>query len=277
MKLHTVGLSALVVVGLTAWQAAQLSAQPSTALPVVAQLTLHGNTPTLAWSPDSKKIVTNEAWDYMVTPKTPTSVKVLEVESVKVTQLSKVQGYHPFFIDDDTVVWGHSQYEEPGEPGLFKSKVSAPSVERITALKGVNHTLPAKNGQILLFSGWPDNNDWIFVNPQTYAITPHPIPVAKGEWIKSWDYPKELVKDICIQKVGDVSVKTDLNAISVTLAGKEIKLAGKPYRYEYDGADAHHKGPVKACLSPDGRHVAYFADGPRGDQSEYTLKVVKLR
>lgn len=252
-----------------------MSEDPARSGPAV-QLVLHGNTPTLSWSPDSTRVVVNASYTYfgfdasIEQHKDQLGVWVVDARSGLSTRVGTDQGYHPLWLDDRNVAWGHSVYEA-GAAGLYRSPADRSEVTRVGTMEGVNHTLLAKEGGVLYCSGFPEDAGWTRVDLQSGQ----PAKVD-GVTDGSWTPPRAHFVDQCLQRVGPVSLSRGFERgkqrIFVVRDGKRTILTGEPYQYGVGDPwlpDAH-KGAVRACLSPDGHRVAWFVGGSDGG---YALRI----
>jgi len=239
------------------------------ALGTPVRITLHGSTPTMAWSPDSKRLAVNSAFEYygfrrqLLKYRKHLGVYVVDLARRKTIRVTPNQGYHPLWLSKTRLAWGHSPYEA-GKPGLFLASVTkrAGRVKRLGTYKGVYTTLLAKNGNILFYSGFPEYKRWVYANPRTGAVR------ATGQGGTSfgagWSPPKALWKSQCLQKVGKTvaSVNATTTRYLLKTANKSLLLPGKPYRYRSAGAMGCRTtgtcGGVLPCVAPNGKRVAYF-------------------
>ena len=235
----------------------------------MVDITLHGTTPTMSWSPNSDRLVINSAFHYYgddhLINNSNQGIYVIDVKTNKKTQIHNKQGYHPFWQDDQTLVWGHSPYED-GTAGLFKANEKGDwKVEKLGIFEGVYHTLPGKNKDIIFWSGWPEYNEWVSYNPTKESITPLNL-----EGTSSWDTPSDHILNQCLQQVGTIRVRITENNLELTVNGKKLEL-GKtdPFIYSYN-----YSGPVKACLAPNGNYLAYIEKATEGD---FKLSLVRIK
>ena len=136
------------------------------------RLTLHGSTPTMAWSPNSKRLVANAAYEYygfrreVSRNKSGLGVYVVTLKTGRSKRIHTDQGYHPLWINNNTVAWGHSPYED-GTPGLYVADLRRNKVKRLGKYKGVYHTLFSSKRRILFYSGWPEYKRWVLADVRT--------------------------------------------------------------------------------------------------------------
>lgn len=263
---------------------------------------LHGSTPTMAWSPDGKRLAFNAAFEYFgfrnerAQHGGKLGVFVLEVARGKIRRLTTNQGYHPLWLSSTRVAWGHSPYEH-GKPGLYVARLQRrgkPRIKRIGKFKGVYHTLPGKKGRVVFYSGWPEYKRWVWVKPpssKTHKLKvkvakkkpPRRPPSKKGYYRRprralSWKIPKA-VKDQCLQKAGGASVAVDASGnIQLTTPSQTVQIPQKAYIFHNYGRSrcsvSGHCGPVRPCLSPKGKHLAYFSY--KQNRSTYNLHVIEV-
>lgn len=251
---------------------------------------LHGSTPSMAWSPDGKHLAFNAAFEYYgFSGQTRTysgklGIFALDVKKGKVRRITSMQGYHPLWLTNKVLAWGHSPYEKNGKAGLFMAKLKrkgTPKVKKVGSLKGVYHTLPAKKKGVLLYSGFPEYKRWIRFHVRTKKITKVKTSGKRKGWGSSWSPPPGKYKNQCLQKVGNIRVKVDSSdgRIYLTTSSATIQLPHTSYSFHNYGSKRScsvtgHCGPMKACLSPKGKYVAYFAS--KQGKANYTLYVAPV-
>lgn len=234
-------------------------------------LRLHGSTPTLAWSPDSKRVAVASGYEYygfsgQVRRHSQTlGIYVVDPKRRKGRRISTDQGYHPLWLDKHTVAWGHSPYER-GTPGLYVARLGGRTakVRRVGTFKGVYHTrLARRRGHVLLYSGWPEYNRWVEVNVRNGRMSPSP---AAGGSRDSWTAPPKAYVSQCRQRVGKIRTGvTPTGRFLLETATQNVAVPGIPFRfYNYNGTGTRRScsaggrcGPVMPCLSPDGKWLAY--------------------
>ena len=258
-----------------------------------ANLTLHGSTPAMSWNPTSQQLVINSAFDYCCgyeeqqnTFKEDLGVYTLDLKG-KARQVHSEQGYHPFWHNNQTLGWGNSPYEE-GKEGLFLLDISQKKniPKQVGISRGVYHTLPAINGKILFYSGFPERQGWTFADPETGAITSSDF---KGD---SWQIPKKLISDQCPQTVGNRKIRINDDFYYELTVGKKSTIVTKtpfmvgthtcpgietenPNENEWDEGETEGDCyPVRACLSPDGNHLAFLEQG--ASRWEYIVKIIAV-
>ena len=275
----------LAVIGYQIYQADVIGAKNKRNLKVVAELSLHGSTPTMSWSPDSSRVVSNSSFEYygfdelIEKRREDLGIYVLDVATGKSQKIYKEQGYHPFWVSPDRIGWGHSGYED-GTDGLFFSELEKPKVEKIknkNIKHGVFHTVMGKDGKILFWK----NSGWHSFEPKTKKVEWLETKREESKsWGASWDLPEELVQNQCLQKVDDVEVYIKNGYYSLKTSKGEVTVTRddpfKFFNYGYNTCevDPSHCGYVKACLSPDKNFLSYFirAEGRTG----YTLKIIDI-
>lgn len=226
-----------------------------------ARLRLHGSTPCLAWSPDSRRVVANAAFEYYGHDDEiqglggKLGIWVLDALSGQATHVFSGQGYHPFWFSAGAVGWGHSEYED-GPPGIFTAPVAPRSKpRRIGELKGVHRTLLGKDGRVLAYVGFPEYMRWVLVDPVSGL---HQLQHALAD-VGSWDDPAGHYQDQCLQQTpGAKLVADDRMGFRLQVGAKGYALGADPIMtVSGDGGS----GPVRACLAPDGSKVAFLAGG----------------
>ena len=229
-----------------------------------ARLRLHGSTPSLAWSPDSRRVVVNAAYSYyghdeaIARHRDSLGIWVLGTGGERMHVFGG-QGYHPFWLGKDNVGWGHSRYED-GEPGLYTApaRPQAP-VRRIGRLEGIHRTLLARDGRVLAYVGFPEYERWSLIDPDTGAVEP----IGELREVSSWKTPDKYARSQCRQQVGGARL------IGVAEHGFVLQRAGQRWGlspqglFQFSGRSGQ-SGPVRACLSPDGRWVALLSGPPQG-------------
>lgn len=244
---------------------------------------LHGSTPTLAWSPDGKKLLMNAAYEYYGFDKEEerdldvVGLYVVDVESGERRRVWSKQAYHPLWLSNDQIAWGVSEYEDHEDAGLFIATLDGEdTVARKvkTPDENVLNTQPAKGGGVLFFAdNWTDQAAWYRYDPREDRVTE----VAKGEreYGASWYPPSQYVDDQCMQSVEDVDVRVNDGVTVRSEAhpeGKELSST-PPFKFEPMAGSCDTLegkcGPVLPCVAPTGRHVALI----KGEQESGKLTV----
>jgi len=234
---------------------------PVAVLEPTARLRLNGSTPCLAWSPDSRRVVTNAAFEYyghegeIRRLRGQLGIWVLDALSGRATHVFAGQGYHPFWLSAGSVGWGHSEYEE-GPPGIYTAPV-APKAQprRIGALKGIHRTLLGQDGRVLVYVGFPEYKRWGLVDAVSGSFEALP---ALAE-VSSWDDPAGQYQDQCLQQTpGAQLVPDDRFGFSLQVGTRRFSLGADPI---LTSSSESASGPIRACLSPDGSRVAFLAGG----------------
>ncbi|MBW2701636.1 MAG: hypothetical protein JRF33_12540 [Deltaproteobacteria bacterium] len=243
--------------------------------PSVSML-LHGSTPSMAWSPDGRRVLANASYEYygydaeIRSHAEKLGIWILDAYMGQSTRVFDGQGYHPFWLGNQSVGWGHSKYED-GPPGLFvaAARGMAP-VRRIGTLAGVHRTAAGRNGKILVYVGWPEYKRWGYVDPDSGAFAPLPA----LEKVSSWKTPKNLIEDQCLQTQGDIKLTRDGKfGVLLEVGGRRFRLATEPlFRFSGDYGSGAAKA-VSACLSPSGEHVAYLVNAGRA-KSELRIAAI---
>lgn len=259
---------------------------------------LHGSTPSMAWSPDGKHLAFNAAFEYFgfrneyQQHKAKLGVFIADVKKGKINRISTQQGFHPLWLSKNKLAWGNSPYEKEPE-GLYTAelkKAGKTRIKRVGRYKGVYHTLAGKKGGIAMFSGFPEYKRWVKVNPKTGTMKQIKFstkrrqkkgksqnPDSKNSWIR----PAGHFDEQCKQKAGKVSVNVDNKdgTIYLTTSNATIEMDHKSYMFYNYGrkncaVDKKLCGPMRACISPKGRYLAYF--GPKTGKASYTLHIVPV-
>lgn len=292
------GLAILGLLGLTAYHAALLGLAPGDAragakIPASPSLPhsvrLHGSTPTLAWSPDGSRLAVASAFEYWGFDSVPkqltghTGIYVVDPATRTQWRVSTDQGYHPTWIDKNTLAWGHSPYED-GTPGLYVATLQGmkSSVRRVGTWKGVYHTgLAARGKQVVFFSGFPESKGWVQADLRTGALTPVAGAGAKG--VDSWTPPKGVMTSQCLQRAGGARAGvTPAGAFLMETRSQNVQITELPFSfYNYNGSGKRtscavtgHCGPVLPCLSPRGDRMAYVSPG--GATGTFTLTIMAV-
>ncbi len=268
-------VSAMVLAQTLSMQNRASAGKTTTASPRRITHILHGSTPTMAWSPNSQRLVVNSAYEYFGFDReilhhlSDLGLYVISVRNGKVEHIIDRQAYHPFWIDDDTVGWGHSPYEK-GPAGIFFHRMSSAKniLLQVGSVRGVYNTamgnpkLPSTKGKVLFWNGFPDGNDkWMLADPKMGTVTPAPAVHGQPD---SWQVPRPLAQNQCLQKVGKTSVKIVSGRVRLTVGRKNRTLPGRALFYsngQCSAAGRRCSNYIKPCLSPDGRWVAYFTAG----------------
>lgn len=252
-------------------------------------LRLHGSTPSMAWSPDGRRLAFNAAYEYFGfqdeerANRGSLGVFVADMSDGRISRVSTTQGFHPLWLTNTRLAWGNSPYEE-GAEGLYTAELKRkgkPKITRIGMFKGVYHTLPAAKGGILMYSGFPEYQRWVTVDPKTGKTVPLSTSGKQRSQSQSWEKPAGMFGEQCLQQAGKISVYVDRNdgRIFLTTKNATLEMEQQSYIFRNYGSPGRcsvqgHCGPVRACLSPKGRYLAYFsATGTRG---EYMLHVLPV-
>ena len=254
-------------------------------LPTVVNLVLHGSTPTMSWSPDSKRLVANsdsgeEYYDERG-PSVGQGIYVINAETAKVQQLFFHAGFHPVWVGTERVAWVASSYDPSGLAGLFTADLST---ERVVARRVLRNpytytATPVDDRRLLVWMYDHDDtgvDGWAYVDVDTKNVeTADDVPEGS-----TWEPPNKYVDRQCLQTVGDVKVKTTEKEITVTVGGKKTVVSTAPFQFRHwmcdsDDSDSKYCGPVRACLSPDGSKLAYTSQ-PEDHTGKHGLKVVKV-
>jgi Tol biopolymer transport system component len=250
------------------------------------KIKLHGSTPTMAWSPNGKKLAFNAAFEYFdfddeyQKHKNALGVFVYNVARGKKRRVTAEQGYHPLWLSNTRLAWGNSGYEY-GSPGMYLARLkrrSKPKILRLSAYRSVYHTLAGKKGGIVFFhqkrSGRTFQRTWARYDPKN--STYHKLNVKNN----SWQPPSAHVKNQCRQKAGNAAVAVNKRGqITLTVGGRKRKIRQRAYRFFNYGEQTCYAnsrcGPVQPCLSPKGKYLAYFSAKVKKDT--YHLHIVKVK
>jgi hypothetical protein len=116
------------------------------------KIKLHGSTPTMAWSPNGKKLAFNAAFEHFDFDdeyrkhKSALGVFVYNVARGKKRRVTAEQGYHPLWLSTTRLAWGNSGYEY-GSPGMYLARLKRrfkPKILRLSTYRRVYHTLVGK-------------------------------------------------------------------------------------------------------------------------------------
>ena len=235
---------------------------------------LHGATPSMAWSSDSNGLAVNAAFEYWTDFETleryesSLGIYVLNLDAKQARHLHKEAGFHPLWVDDETVAWGNSLWNE-GTSGVFIGELNG-EVRRLVEDVWVFFTLPSINpGKVLFLT----EGSWYDVDVKT-GVTSLVGPAVGDEFDLVWNGPTDMVADQCLQEVGDTSVAAEDDKYVVSAGRRRYETAHAPFVFKHDWSCGEEGacGPVKACLSPDGKRLAYVTPSYNG----YTLYVVKI-
>ncbi|MDY0002424.1 MAG: hypothetical protein RBU30_14105 [Polyangia bacterium] len=291
-------IAALGILGLTAYHASILGmdqgeARAAGKIPAPSSLPhslrLHGSTPTLAWSPDGSRLAVASSFEYWGFGNVPkqltghTGIYVVDPAARTQWRVSTDQGYHPVWVDKNTLAWGHSPYED-GAPGLYVATLQGmnSSVRRVGTWKGVYHTgLASRGGRVVFFSGFPEDKGWVQADLKTGNLTPLTGATAKG--VDSWAPPKGAMTSQCLQQAGTAKTGvTPAGAFLLETRSQNVQIPDQPFLfYNYNGsgnrascAKTGHCGAVLPCLSPRGDRLAYVSPG--GAAGTYTVTVMPV-
>ncbi len=267
-------ISVLGVLAAAGLQWSALEAAPGGRPPfggvALAEVELHGSTPSLAWSRDGRRLAINAAYEYygfdeeIRRHRARLGIWVLELASGQARQVAAQQGYHPFWLTDETLGFACSGYEDCPE-GVFLVPARGGALTPLGKLATPHRSLLARDGRVLVFQGYSGGSAWVLVDPRTGAVQP-----ALGLPADSWSTP-ELAVDQCPQRAGGVEARWEGDELVVATPSGEFGLVARPFSFAQDYPEGHG-GPVAPCLSPDGRQVAYLTPGQDG----YRVRVVAV-
>ena len=215
--------------------------------------TIFGDTPTVAWAPDGVRLAIANQVNYLNTPAPAgeAGIDVMHVETGKRTRVHEGPGYHPAWIGNDRLAFGCSTYEcdDAGE-GLYLLDLGKHA--RLALKHGVYHTRASKDGGVIFFSGFPDDEGWMSWDLRS----PKAKRIAGSE--DSWKPPAAPLADQCPSKVGERRVEQRGDQVFVidTATGARSAVVTTP---PWNLAWPEDKGAIQPCLSPDGRFVVYFS------------------
>jgi len=225
---------------------------PSSSPRIALEWSLLGDTPTVAWSPDSSRLAIADQINYLNTPADPKTVgiDVLDVASGERKRVVHGPGYHPVWITLDSIAYGCSPYECDKTQGLYLLRLDGSVAQRVLD-RGVYHTRASKNGSVLFFSGFPEDEGWMIMDSVRFSTRP------LGDTKDSWSPPAQALDDQCPPKTSGKRVEArDDKIVLHDDAGRTSEVASAPaFRLAWP-ADGR---VVKPCLSPDGRFVVYFS------------------
>lgn len=235
-----------------------------------ASYPLHGSTPSLAWSPDGRRLVVNAAYEYFgfdaeaERDADVLGIHVLDVARGTFTRVWDKPGHHPVWINGNQLAWGVSEYESySNEAGLFIGNLDGAelTVRRVDDAKdSVLNTHSARAGGVLFFAeNWTDEAAWKRYDPREDRVSQ--VVTASANTGESWRVPQKHVLSQCQQAVEGVVVSVDDDQVFVERNGeKKVLLEAPPMKFSpmaEGGCDnADRCKPVLPCVSPDGKHVA---------------------
>lgn len=256
----------------------------------LVNIVLHGSTPSLAWSPDSKRLVTNSTSPDDGGASRPASgqdgIYIVNVASATVEQIYFNPGYHPVWVGNDRVAWVTSSFDvSDQQSGLYTVDLSREPViaRRVMKSSAVYTSVPVDDERLLVWRyGWEVDEEegedgWHYVTPSTRAVEKASDVHASS----NWEPPKKYRDRQCLQSVGGISVRTTPDQIALVNNHKSLVVSTAPFRYRHwlcedpKENDGKYCGPVRACLSPDGSKLAYVAATDSGTGS-FGIKVVKV-
>lgn len=247
--------------------------------------TLHGNTPSMAWSPDSSRLVVNSAYTYygwdeqLEAHQHEVGVYVVDPAKSSFVKVGHEPGYHPLWLDDSTVAWGHSPYEY-GEAGLYTSPADRREIRRVGQMEGVYHTLAGPTGEVVFWSGFPEDMGWSTIDVATGSprTLDKPRGVSKADYKNSWTRPSGSFVDQC-QGTTRRAPRVNFEGVWAVHPpdGAPIRLAGQPYVYDDIGGAPKMPAPesvVAPCVSPDGKKIAWITKGR--EKGDVVLQIKEL-
>ena len=229
-----------------------------------------GDTPSLAWSPDSAHLAFNSAFvgsaymaDYdsaFAAVSGHLGLFVIDATAGSIQRVLSEQRYHPAWVGNDTVASACSMFEGCTS-GLALTKLDGETT--LVGASGTSHTVAATDGDVLFF----DYNayTWSKYHVESGGTT------GEVSASCSWEPPAELVQDQCVQQVGDVRVWAQVPTGLYVQVGEAAPMRldpSPPWLYEFGYAwgcsREDFSGPIAPCLSPDGRRVAYVTRSVAG-------------
>ncbi len=213
----------------------------------VFELAMHGNSPTLAWSKDSKRFVTNAAYGTGVgfsdRPEAESGQGIFLVNVAEDTwdKVHPRPGFHPFWLDQERIVWGVSSWfsDAEGADSVGVYVYDAGRARRIPPPDPDPHSEddpidvfnvhPGKNGKVLFSPGCDSERcTWRYLDVDTGAVS------EAAESDDTWTVPKDLADTQCRQQVDNLVAKVDAET-GYTLSTPERSLSltkqGPPVRY----------------------------------------------
>ena len=230
-----------------------------------------GDTPSLAWSPDSAHLAFNAAFvgsaymaDYdpaYAAVSGNLGLFVVDAAAGSIRRIVNEQRYHPAWLQADQLVSACSMFEGC-TAGLAMTKLDGETTVAAVG-SGTSHTAAGTDGRALFFDY--DHYTWSAYD------------VATGETTReissncSWEPPAELSQDQCLQQVGDTRVWAQVPTGLYVQIGDAPAMRldpSPPWLYEFGYAwgcsREDFSGPIAPCLSPDGRRVAYVTRSATG-------------
>lgn len=254
-------------------------------------LTLHGNTPSLAWNPSGTKLLASAAYEHeshgdRIGDTSQLGLHLVEIASGQASREIAGGAFHPVWLDDSAFAWSLGSWEarDGQEPGLYwfdgaKHRANDPESEGpsrdLSALRAL------EGGRLLVWAdyshaapGW-----WVFEPRgerwerwEGEAEEPPEDSWGSGAWYPPVPDPQ------CLDRAGGARIEITGEAFEVERNG-EVVARGQLYPYRYAGggegpcSDPAMCGPVAPCLSPRGTHVAWAAPG---DAASWTLQIRAL-
>lgn len=239
----------------------------------VWSMTLYGNTPSLAWSPNGQHLAFNQAYEYYgfsdeeAAYAEDLGLWVYSLESGEARMLENDQRYHPAWLGDDLIVSGCSNYESC-EAGLY-----------LNDLDGTREQLRDNAFFAQAFSEYeviyrPRRSDGYYLldvrMDSEYEV------MTDSHWdFDEWEpHPQSLNQ--CPQTVGETSVRVNEDGLWLTRTGEEPVLIDStpPHQYLYLGEEdpySRRADYIEPCLHPEGDRVAYITAGSTRGMMELRL------
>ncbi|MEO1173719.1 MAG: hypothetical protein AAFX94_16960, partial [Myxococcota bacterium] len=248
---------------------------------------LHGSTPTLAWSPDSKRLLVNTAYEYfgheasLARYKNELGVYVVDADTGEGSHVYRGTALHPIWLADDQIAWGSSTYEANEDAGLYVARLEdgVATPRRVAGVeKGVHHVAPGVSGGALFVEvDWSKPAEWKRYDPsadETFVVAR-----ANDTWVP----PAKHVDSQCRTELGGRVAIGDGEGIRIKDSDGSLVPVSDEAPYRYNVGDWVCDGPnqgvqsgqcayTPACFSPDGNRLAVL----HGSVDELRLAVYEL-
>ena len=246
---------------------------------------INGDTPTVAWSPDGKRLAVADQVSYFAEPAVPNNdrhvISVIDLQQNETApdgatrpalrQVYDGFGYHPAWLDDSHLAFGVSTYESDAAMGIWTLELGGRArTERVSNASAYHLRPGTQAGHVVYWAGWPGPDAWIDLD-----LASGQEQVLSGS-TSSWEPPAGAFVDQCPTTAGNLEVGLTYNGGYVSDAAN-----GSSARIQFASAATRGKDDVVTditpCLSPDGQVAVFFmGDGEYREMLLARIEKVEL-